>query len=138
MDDKLVPISNIEDINTFRSQSLLCVSPEPKIDIVEAILCVNTNESNYNISAKEKDDVINSIINKIKFKNKKDYKKICKLLKKFDDIIAVSSDNLEPSKLFPHHIILEENTTPIKQKAYKISGVGHFAKLHFAKLKIIK
>jgi len=33
------------------------------------------------ISAKEKDDVINSIINQIKFKNKKDYKKFCKLLK---------------------------------------------------------
>jgi len=30
---------------------------------------------------------------------------------------------LEPSKLFPHHIILEENSMPIKQKAYKISQV---------------
>jgi len=39
MDDKLVPI-NIEDINTFRSQSLLCVSPEPKIDIFKAILFI--------------------------------------------------------------------------------------------------
>jgi len=123
MDDKLVPISNIEDINTFRSQSLLCVSPEPKIDIVEATLFVDANEPNSNISAKEKDDVINSIINQLKFKNKKDYKKFCRLLKKFDDIIAISSDDLEPSKLFPHHIILEENSMPIKQKAYKISQV---------------
>ena len=76
------------------------------------------------ISAKEKDDVINSIINQIKFKNKKDYKKFCKLLKKFfNDIIAISSDDSEPSKLFSHHIILEENSMPIKQKAYKISQV---------------
>jgi len=71
MDNKLVPISNIENINTFRSQSLLCVSPEPKIDIVEATLFVNTNESNSNISTKEKDNEINSIIDQIKFKIKK-------------------------------------------------------------------
>jgi len=71
MDDKLVPISNIEDINNFRSQSLLSVSPEPKIDIVEATLFVNTNESNSNISTKEKDNEINSIIDQIKFKIKK-------------------------------------------------------------------
>ena len=54
MEDKLIPISNIEDINTFTSQSLLCVYPETKIDIVEATLFVDANEPNSNISAKEK------------------------------------------------------------------------------------
>jgi len=107
MEDKLIPISNIEDINTFTSQSLLCVYPETKIDIVEATLFVNTNESNSNISTKEKDDIINSIINQIKFKNNKVYNNFCKLLKKFDDFIAISSDDFEPSKLLPHHITLE-------------------------------
>ena len=45
------------------------------------------------------------------------------IIKKIDDIISISSDDLEPSKLFPHHIILEENSMSIKQKPYKISQV---------------
>ena len=67
--------------------------------------------------------LFNSLINKIIFNNKDDYYNFCIILKNFYDVIAISTDDLEPSKLLPYNIILEENTTPIKQKVYKISQV---------------
>jgi len=45
------------------------------------------------------------------------------LLITFNDIVAISSDDLEPSKLLPYHIELVDEAKPIKQRAYKLSHI---------------
>jgi len=45
------------------------------------------------------------------------------LLKDNIEILAIKIDELGSTKLLPHHISLEENTIPIKQKAYRLSKV---------------
>ena len=62
--------------------------------------------------------------NKVKsyIRNSYDYE-IKFILTSYSDVIAISSDDLEPSKLLPHHIELLEGSKPIKQKAYRISQV---------------
>jgi len=42
------------------------------------------------------------------------------LLLTFNDVIAISSDDLEPSKLLPHHIESVDGAKPIKQRAYRL------------------
>ena len=46
---------------------------------------------------------------------------ITKLLEEYIDIIATSSEELTPSDLSPHKIILKEGVKPIKQKFYRLS-----------------
>jgi len=48
---------------------------------------------------------------------------ILKLLGQFESIIADKTDDLKETKLYPHRIELKIGTTPIKQKAYKLSKV---------------
>ena len=43
--------------------------------------------------------------------------------KKFKDIFAVKTDDLEKTKLLPHRINLESGTVPIKQKPYRLSRI---------------
>ena len=49
------------------------------------------------------------------------------ILTSYSDVIAISSNDLEPSKLLTHHIELLEGSKPIKQKAYRISQVQFLA-----------
>ena len=41
----------------------------------------------------------------------------------FNDVVAISSDYLEPFKLLPHHIELVDGAKPIKQRAYSLSHI---------------
>jgi len=122
IDGSLIPVVDVEDIKTFRAKSLLCCSDE-FIDIVEATLFVNSEIDNFKDNTSEKEKAIDSIVNKINFKNILDYNKFIRLIKSYKDIIAIFSDDLEPSKLLPHYIVLEDNTSLIKQAPYKMSQV---------------
>jgi len=42
------------------------------------------------------------------------------LLITFNDIVEISSDDFDPSKLLPHHIELIDGEKPIKQRAYRL------------------
>jgi len=42
------------------------------------------------------------------------------LLIAFNDVVAISLDDLEPSKLLPHYIELVDGAKPIKQRAYRL------------------
>ena len=53
--------------------------------------------------------------------DKKFIKKTRELLKMYDDVLALSSDDLGKSKLLPHSIQLKENSRPIKQRSYRLS-----------------
>eukprot|EP00833_Pecoramyces_ruminatium_P003578 jgi/Orpsp1_1/1177610/evm.model.c7180000062132.1 len=47
--------------------------------------------------------------------------KIKELLNSYDDIIALSTDDLSETKLLPHSIQLVENCKPLKQRSYRLS-----------------
>eukprot|EP00833_Pecoramyces_ruminatium_P017519 jgi/Orpsp1_1/1191551/evm.model.d7180000086902.1 len=51
------------------------------------------------------------------------YEEIVDLLAQYIDIIAVSSDDLTPSKLNPHCIKLIENVKPFKSKYYRLNKI---------------
>eukprot|EP00833_Pecoramyces_ruminatium_P007356 jgi/Orpsp1_1/1181388/evm.model.c7180000077042.1 len=120
-DGRLVPIANIEDISTFHSQTLLCYMYEEP-SIITSTLFSSLDNQNIIFTSILKENIIKEMTEKCKI-SQEEKDKFQNLLNKYNDVITVSSDDLEPSKLLPHHINLEENVKPIKQKPYKISQV---------------
>jgi len=52
---------------------------------------------------------------------------VTKLFEEYKEVLAVKTDDLKPTKLFPHRIVLKPGATPIKQKAYRLSKVQAIA-----------
>ena len=60
------------------------------------------------------------ILKRIGTKNDKLVIKMRALLERYDDIIAISTDDLNRTKLFPHSIVLKEGSLPVKQRSYRL------------------
>ena len=80
---------------------------------------------NYNENENKKNDrshKLNGILStRIGSNNEDLVKSIRDLLNKFDEIIAISTDDLNETKLLPHSIILKEGSLPVKQRSYRLS-----------------
>jgi len=48
---------------------------------------------------------------------------VTKLFKNFWEVLEMKTDDLKPTKLLPHRIILKPGATPVKQRAYRLSKV---------------
>ena len=88
-------------------------------------------DDNFSISANTifttiKEDrraIIESIIEGMDIQEDTIKSELRNLLITFNDVVAISSDDLEPSKLLPHHIELIDGAKPIKQRAYRLSHI---------------
>jgi len=112
----VVPLVPLEDVQIFQSQAMFCyIIENPPSTIIN-----NINSINENV---DKNKILEVLIDNMDIKDldfKAEFKKI---LNSYTDVIAVSSDDLEPSELLPHHIELIAGSKPIKQKAYRISQI---------------
>ena len=137
----LEPIVPLEDISLFHSSALLCYLFDDTFSITANTLFTssNNNKINNNVNScsvnkyidddktinkdKNKNYIIDEMVINIDVKNDNFKIKLKKLLSKYGDVVAISSDDLEASELLPHHIELIEGSKPIKQKAYRLSQV---------------
>jgi len=111
-----VPLAPLEDVQELHTQSMFFYILENKISINNVFSTNKINTTNNNKMLEEL--ISNMDIKDGNFKN--EYKSI---LTSYSDVIAIFSDDLEPSKLQPHHIELLEGSKTIKQKTYRISQI---------------
>ena len=52
---------------------------------------------------------------------------VTKLFENFKEVLAIKTDDLKPTKLLPHRIVLKPGSTPVKQRAYRLSKVQALA-----------
>ena len=70
----------------------------------------------------DRDQVIDKLLqDKILVKDIATGERVRKLLNKYRKIIALSTDDLNKTSLYPHAIRLKENSQPVKQRAYRTS-----------------
>jgi len=135
----LEPIVPLEDISLFHSSALLCYLFNDNFSISVTLFTssnnnvnnilnnnkINNNKNSCNVNEyvdkninkdKDKNYIIDELQINIDVKDKKFKNKLKELLNKYDDVIAISSDDLEASELLPHHIELIEGSKPIMQK----------------------
>jgi len=149
-DNMLEPIVPLEDISLFHSSALLCYLFDDNFSISANTLFtsssnkgINNNINTCNIKDyinknnnkdKDKNYIIDELVVNVDVKDNKFKNDLKNLLSKYGDVVAISSDDLEPSNLLPHHIELIEGSKPIKQKAYRISQVQLKVKEELKKL----
>jgi len=116
----LEPLAPIVDINTYDSQCFFCYVFPNEIKTVYTVIEENTSKED--IIKYKLDEVIN-VNTDIKQEEIIDIKTLETLFNQYTDVIACSTDDLQRSKLRPHHIELMEDTKPIKSKVRKMSQV---------------
>ena len=117
----LQPLTPIVDIESFNKQCYFCYVYPKDLTLVAA-----TNV----MKPKVKEDFIKSIVDDLDISKSSfcttepiDALEFNEILMSFIDVIACSSDDLTPSKLFPHHIELIDGARPVKSKVRKMSQV---------------
>ena len=93
----MVPLAPLEDVQELHTQSMFFYILENKISINNVFSTNKINTTNNNKMLEEL--ISNMDIKDGNFKN--EYKSI---LTSYSDVIAISSDDLDLSKLLPHHI----------------------------------
>ena len=111
-----VPLVPLEDVHELHTQCIFCY-------ILENNTSINNVISTNKINTTNKNKILEELISNMDIKDENFKNEIKSILTSYSDVIAISSDDLEPSKLLPHHIELLEGNKPIKQKAYRISRV---------------
>jgi len=111
-----VPLVPLEDVHELHTQCMFCY-------ILENNTSINNVISTNKINTTNKNKILEELISNMDIKDENFKNEIKSILTSYSDVIAISSDDLEPSKLLPHHIELLEGSKPIKQKAYRISQV---------------
>ena len=116
----LEPLTPIIDVNSFSEKCCFCYLIPEKDDNTPTPECTPISKL----------QTIQDIVDKVEkmssaFCSEEDIDigKLRELLKIYIDVIACGTDDLQPSKLSPHHIDLEDNVKPIKSKVRKMSQV---------------
>ena len=103
------PMNQDDNVNTedLDPQPLLCT------------LVVNNTDFNKQEDPKpNKNEIIDKIVNSLPSNVQKEVKE---MFQKFINILALKTDELGKSKLFPHKINLLPGSRPIKQRAYRLT-----------------
>lgn len=109
--------------------SNICHSPGMTAENIEPI-----KEGGDNNPLQEKFEIINSILSE-STGTKVEIDEVRFLLHKYIDIVAVGTDDLKKTKLFPHSIPLKENSAPFKQRSYRLSKIkADILKMELTKL----
>jgi len=116
----LEPLTPIIDINSLNERCCFCYLIPKKDDSTTSI--DNTSKSKHQIIQDIVDDV-EKMSESFHTEEDIETEKLRDLLVNFIDVIACSADDLQPSKLSPHHIELEKDAKPIKSKVRKMSQV---------------
>eukprot|EP00833_Pecoramyces_ruminatium_P015176 jgi/Orpsp1_1/1189208/evm.model.d7180000070286.1 len=94
------------------------VDASKPINVTVSLITTNTDQSNTKETRVEK--IIKMIPKLIK-------DPVTKLFDDYSEVLALKTDDLKPTKLFPHRIVLKPGATPVKQKAYRLSKVQAIA-----------
>jgi len=99
----------------FHSQALLCYLYDDNFSISASTIFTNIKD--------DKRAIIESVIEGMDIQEDTIKSELRNLLITFNDVVAISSDDLEPPKLLPHHVELVDGAKPIKQIAYRLSHI---------------
>jgi hypothetical protein len=107
----VVSLTPLEDVCDFHTQAMFCYILKTKSNINNLF---STNKNNK----EGKNKILEKLINNMGIKDENFKNEFKSILTTYSDVIAISSDDLEPSKLLPRHIKLVDGSKPTKQKAY--------------------
>jgi len=100
--------------NNETSEEVVDVDASKPINITVSL--VTANEESLDNKETHVEKIINLIPKLVK-------DPVTKLFEDFKDILAMKADDLKPTKLLTHRIMLKPGSKPIKQRAYRLSKI---------------
>jgi len=101
---------NADEENNETSEEVEEVDASKPVNITVSLITANEESLDNKETRVEK--IINLIPKVVKYP-------VTKLFEDFKDILAMKADDLKPTKLLPHRIILKPGSKPVKQRAYR-------------------
>ena len=100
--------------NNETSEEVVDVDASKPINITVSL--VTANEESLDNKETHVEKIINLIPKLVK-------DPVTKLFEDFKDILAMKADDLKPTKLLPHRIMLKPGSKSVKQRAYRLSKI---------------